>query len=72
MRTSTSLFVERALRLARPDGRVALVVPSGIAHDYGCAPLRRLLLHQSRVESIVGFDNRTGVFPIHRSMRFCC
>ena len=64
------LFVERALRLARPDGRVALVVPSGIAHDYGCAPLRRLLLHQSRVESIVGFDNRTGVFPIHRSMRF--
>ena len=64
------LFVERALRLARPDGRVALVVPSGIVHDHGCAPLRHLLLRQSRVESIVGFDNRAGVFPIHRSMRF--
>ena len=64
------LFVERALRLARPGGRVALVVPSGIAHDHGCAPLRHLLLRQSRVESLVGFDNRTGVFPIHRSVRF--
>jgi hypothetical protein len=64
------LFVERGLRLARPGGRVALVVPSGIAHDQGCAPLRHLLLRQSRVESLVGFDNRSGVFPIHRSVRF--
>jgi hypothetical protein len=64
------LFVERALHLARPDGRVALVVPSGIAHDHGSAALRHLLLRQSRVESIIGFDNRTGVFPIHRSVRF--
>jgi hypothetical protein len=64
------LFVERALWLARPDGRVALVVPSGIAHDHGSAALRHLLLRQSRVESIIGFDNRTGVFPIHRSVRF--
>jgi hypothetical protein len=64
------LFVERALALARPEGRVALVVPSGLAHDHGCAALRHLLLRRSQVESIIGFDNRSGVFPIHRSMRF--
>ena len=64
------LFVERALALARPEGRVALVVPSGLMHDHGCAALRHRLLRQSRVESIIGFDNRSGVFPIHRSVRF--
>ena len=64
------LFVERALRLTRPGGRVALVVPSGLAHDHGSAALRHLLLRQCRVDSIVGFDNRAGVFPIHRSVRF--
>ena len=53
------LFVERALRLADPrSGR--LVVPSGIAHDHGCALLRHLLLRQSRVEFMVGFDNSPG------------
>jgi hypothetical protein len=64
------LFAERALWLARPGGRVALVLPSGLLHDHGCARLRHLLLEQGRVESILGFDNCAGIFPIHRSVRF--
>jgi hypothetical protein len=64
------LFLERALSLARPGGRVALVLPSGLVHDHGCAALRQMLLGQCRVDSIVGFDNRAGIFPIHRSVRF--
>jgi hypothetical protein len=64
------LFVERALSLTRPGGRVALVLPSGLVHDHGCARLRHMLLEQGRVESILGFDNCAGIFPIHRSVRF--
>lgn len=64
------LFVERALALTRPGGRIGLVVPAGLAIDAGAAPLRRRLLHECRLESVVGFENRAGLFPIHRSTRF--
>ncbi len=64
------LFVERALALAKPGGRIGLVLPSGVASDHGSGPLRRLLFSRCRVETLVGFDNRLGVFPIHRSVRF--
>jgi len=64
------LFVERAVALARPGGRIGLVLPSGLATDHGSAPLRHLLFSRCGVDAIVGFDNRQGVFPIHRSVRF--
>ena len=64
------LFVERALALTKPGGRIGLVLPSGIVADAGSASLRRLLFARARVERIVGFDNRRGTFPIHRSVRF--
>jgi hypothetical protein len=64
------LFLERALHLARRGGRLGLVLPSGLVADHGSARLRQALLTQSDVDAIVGFDNRSGVFPIHRSVRF--
>jgi hypothetical protein len=64
------LFVERAVALARPGGRIGLVLPSGLATDHGSAALRRLLFSRCSVDALVGFDNRDGVFPIHRSVRF--
>jgi hypothetical protein len=64
------LFVERAVALARPGGRIGLVLPSGLATDHGSAALRRLLFSRCNVDGLVGFDNRDGVFPIHRSVRF--
>jgi hypothetical protein len=64
------LFVERATALARPNGRFGLVLPSGLAMDHGSARLRRLLFSQCAVDSLVGFENRLRVFPIHRSVRF--
>ena len=64
------LFVERALQLTRPDGRIGLVLPSGAVTDTGAAPLRRHLFDQAAIDSITGLDNRGGVFPIHRSLRF--
>lgn len=64
------LFVERAVALARPGGRIGLVLPSGIVADAGSAGLRRLLFSRCAVERLVGFDNRLGTFPIHRSVKF--
>ena len=64
------LFVERAIALTRRDGRLGLVLPSGLATDHGSAALRRLLFSRCRVDAIVGMDNHRGVFPIHRSVRF--
>ena len=64
------LFVERACHLARTGGRIGLVVPWGLASDQGCAPLRRLLFDRCRVDGLVGFDNTSAVFPIHRGLRF--
>ena len=64
------LFAERAIALTRHGGRFGLVLPSGLATDHGCAPLRRLLFSRCRVDALVGMDNRRGVFPIHRGVRF--
>jgi hypothetical protein len=64
------LFVERALHLVRRGGRIGLVVPAGLAVDHGCERLRHRLLRHCRLDPVVGFDNRAGLFPIHRSVRF--
>jgi hypothetical protein len=64
------LFVERALQLTRSGGRLGLALPSGLVTDAGIAPLRRHLFDRASVDGITGFDNREGIFPIHRSTRF--
>ena len=64
------LFVERALGLLRANGRLGLVLPSGFAVDHGCASLRRALFERTRVDTLHGFENREGLFPIHRGLKF--
>jgi hypothetical protein len=64
------LFVERALQLTKPHGRIGLLLPSGIATDHGSAALRRNLLERTTIDTWLGFDNRRRIFPIHRSTRF--
>jgi hypothetical protein len=64
------LFLERALTLLRPGGRLGLLVPSGLLTDSGSGPLRRVLVERHRFESAVVFDNRRAIFPIHRGLRF--
>ena len=64
------MFVERALTLAKRGGRIGLVLPAGFATDHTSAPLRRVLLSRTRIDTITGFDNRRAIFPIHRSVRF--
>lgn len=63
-------FLERALSLAHGSGRVGLILPWGLAADDGAAGLRARLFDQSRVHTIVGLDNATAIFPVHRGLRF--
>jgi hypothetical protein len=64
------LFVERAVQLTRPGGRIGLVLPSGVVTDTGAAALRRHVFTHADVDTVTGLDNRGGIFPIHRSLRF--
>ncbi len=64
------LFLERALTLVRTGGRLAVVLPGGFALDHGCAALRRALLDRTAVDTFVSVENREGLFPIHRSLKF--
>jgi hypothetical protein len=64
------LFAERALSLVRKGGRLGLVLPSGFAIDHGCAALRRAMLDATAIDTFVTIENRDGVFPIHRGLKF--
>jgi hypothetical protein len=64
------LFVERAMGLARPGGRVGLLVPASLLTDEGSAPLRRSLVLANGLDTVSVYDNRRAIFPIHRSVRF--
>ena len=67
---SYKLFLEATHALLRPGGRLGFVVPSGLYSDNGTAALRRLFLAHCRWEWLFGFENREGLFPIHRSYKF--
>lgn len=64
------LFLEQAHLLLRGGGRMGFIVPSGLYSDHGTGGLRALFLDQCRWEWLFGFENRDGVFEIHRSFKF--
>ena len=51
-------FLERFFTVLKNDGRMGIVVPSGIYTDQGCQPLRELFFGRSRVDFLYGFENR--------------
>ncbi|HKV99660.1 MAG TPA: N-6 DNA methylase [Vicinamibacterales bacterium] len=63
-------FLDRALSLARPAGRVGMILPWGLSADDGAARLRTRLLDRSTIDTVVGLDNADALFPIHRGVRF--
>lgn len=63
-------FLEQTHALLRPDGRLGFIVPSGLYSDHGTGGLRRLFLDRCRWEWLFGFENRDGIFEIHRSYKF--
>ena len=67
-----SLFVERAMRLVKPDGLVGLLTPSGIYADRTAARFFKSVSTKGRVASILDFENRKIFFKdVHASFKFC-
>lgn len=64
------LFLERALGLVRRGGRIGFVLPSGFAGDHGCAHLRAHVLRSTTIDTLAIVENRDGLFPIHRALKF--
>lgn len=64
------LFLEQSHHLTREGGGMGLIVPSGLYSDAWSQPLRSLLLNHCEVEWLFGFENKEGIFDIHRSFKF--
>jgi methylase of polypeptide subunit release factors len=64
------LFVERAVQLLRPGGRLGMIVPASLWFDRDAQPLRRLLLDTCDWQWLFGFENRERIFAIDSRYRF--
>ncbi len=65
------MFLELGYCLLREGGQLGFVVPSGVYSDRGASELRSLFLDASNWRWVFGFENRQGIFDIHRSAKFC-
>jgi type I restriction enzyme M protein len=61
------LFLERALDLLRPGGRLGIVLPYNKAAGASFAPLRRWFVERARIYAVVGLPRET--FLPHTSQR---
>ena len=67
-----SLFVERSMRLLKPDGLVGLLTPSGICADKRAANFFKEVSTNGRVDCILDFVNGKVFFKdVHASFKFC-
>jgi hypothetical protein len=66
------LFVERAFQLAKPNGIVGVLVPSGIAADQSSSGFFREVATNGHLKSLYDFENRQGFFPdVDSRFKFC-
>lgn len=66
------LFAELARTIVAADGRVGLLVPSGIATDNTTREFFNTLIETKSLVSLYDFENKAPVFPdVHRSFKFC-
>jgi len=66
------VFAELFRTLIAPEGRVGIIVPSGIATDATTQHFFRDLMERRSLVSLYDFENRKAIFPgVHRSYKFC-
>ena len=65
------MFLEQSHALMRPQGRMGMIVPSGIYTDKGTTSLRELFLDHCDWQWLFGFENSESIFDIHKSYKFC-
>lgn len=57
------LFIERALQLVNCEGAVGLIVPTGLATDYGMSAFFNELRERRCLRLFLDFENRAKIFP---------
>ncbi len=65
------MFLELSHALLRPQGRMGMIVPSGVYTDKGTTALRELFLDKCDWQWLFGFENRDKVFDIDSRFKFC-
>lgn len=65
------LFLELSLFIGNKNGRIGIIIPSGIYSDAWSKPLREYLLESNKWEWLYVFENKNAIFDIHRSFKFC-
>ena len=64
------VFMERNAEMLQTAGRTGVVVPSAFHANEGATGVRRLYLEGMRLNLCYSFENRRGLFEIHRSFKF--
>ena len=66
------LFVELMWQSVDPEGRIGVIVPTGIATDSFTRAFFAAMVDRKALVSLYDFENRKGIFPsVHRSYKFC-
>jgi hypothetical protein len=60
---SYKMFAEVFWTLLRGDGRIGVILPTGIYSDFGTKDLREAFLFGGRLDFLYGFQNEKKVFP---------
>jgi hypothetical protein len=67
-----ALFAEHFARLAKPQGRAGVIVPTGIATDLSTSAFFGDLVAKKRLAQLIDFENRDRIFPgVYFRVRFC-
>ncbi|MCC6623556.1 MAG: N-6 DNA methylase [Deltaproteobacteria bacterium] len=67
-----AVFAELDRELVSPQGRVGVILPSGIAMDDTTKDYFRNTVEGGRLASLYHFENESRVFPgVHHAFRFC-
>ncbi|AVH74344.1 Eco57I restriction-modification methylase domain-containing protein [Nostoc sp. 'Lobaria pulmonaria (5183) cyanobiont'] len=67
-----AVFAETTRKLISPDGRLGIIVPTGIATDDTTKKYFGDLIKSQSLASLTGFENEAFIFPsVHHSFKFC-
>lgn len=53
------LFIERCLKMIKPDGRMAIVLPQGVLNNTNMQYIRQFLFDKARILAVVGLHGNT-------------
>ncbi len=65
-----ALFAERARSVVSSRGAIGQILPSGIVTDDSTKRFFQVILSSRELVHFFDFENREGIFPVHRSFKF--